>query len=254
MLYYECGAPGAIAGIVSWTVPSEGGVMDPDYLARRILKESDHTPRTALICVENTHNRAGGAVVPLEAMASYRQLANKSGIKVHLDGARIFNAAIALGCPASEIAQYADSVSFCLSKGLRSPVGSLLCGSEDFVAGARRWRKRLGGGMRQSGILAACGIVSLTKMVDRLADDHARAKKLAAAAEKVPGWRVDMAGVQTNMVLVETTEPAGKVQDDLHGRGIWCYSVAPNRLRMVLHADIDDAKLDRAISILCDLS
>ncbi len=247
ILYYEVGAPALIAGVVSWTLPSESGVMDPAVVESRILRRSLHTPGTTLLCLENTHNRAGGTVIPLDVMTEYKRVADKHGVKIHLDGARVFNASVALDVPVKEITRHVDSVNFCLSKGLRSPVGSLLCGSADFIDRARIWRKRLGGGMRQAGILAACGIVSLTQMVDRLAEDHARAKQLATALAGLDGVSVDMKTVQTNMVIAEYDQPAVLWQDALRQRGVLAFPVAEDRMRFVLHADIDDDKLGLAI-------
>jgi len=247
ILYYEVGASALIAGVVSWTLPSTRGTMDPANVEKHFLKANLHTPGTTLLCLENTHNRAGGAIIPLDAMAAYRQIGDRTGMKIHLDGARVFNASVALGVPVSEITQHVDSVNFCLSKGLRSPVGSLLCGSQEFIDKARIWRKRLGGGMRQAGILAACGIVSLTKNVDRLADDHRRAKQIGQAISELPGFSVDASTVETNMVMVQTTESAPKMMDGLAQKGLWCLPTGPNTLRLVLHADIDDAKVDQAI-------
>lgn len=254
ILYYEVGAPGVISNVVSWTLPSTNGVMDPEVVAGRVLKQTEHTPGTRLLCLENTHNRAGGAVVPLDKMAAYKEIANANGMSVHLDGARVFNAAVALGVPASEIARHCDSVNFCLSKGLRSPVGSLLCGKREFIERALVWRKRLGGGMRQAGVLAACGIVSLEKYVDRLADDHRRARELANALIGLPGIQVDLSAVQTNMVLVKTALSADAWQDRLHALDVWCFSVAPNRLRLVLHADVDDEGVRKATEAFRQLS
>lgn len=247
VLYYEVGAPAVIAGVVTFTLPSRLGVMDPDEVERRITQRSIHTPGTTLLCVENTHNRAGGTVVPMEAMTAYRALADRHGLLVHLDGARVFNAAAALNVQMRDIADQVDTLSFCLSKGLRSPVGSVLCGSAAFIGRARVWRKRLGGGMRQAGILAACGIVSLTKMVDRLVEDHARARKLANSLERIPWLRVDHDRVQTNMVLVEVPGSAAEWAARLKEHHVLALPPAPNRLRLVLHADIDDAKLARAV-------
>jgi threonine aldolase len=249
ILYYEVGGPALLAGVVSWTLPSTRGIMDPDVIERHILKRNLHTPGTTLLCLENTHNRGGGSVIPLEMMQVYKTIADEHGVKVHLDGARVFNAAVALDVPVQEIAQHVHSVNFCLSKGLRSPVGSLLCGDADFIDKARVWRKRLGGGMRQAGILAACGIVSLTKMVDRLAEDHAHAQQFAAALQNLPGLSIDMSSVQTNMVLVNTDEPAVDWQSWLEEAGLWCFPVASNRLRLVFHGDIDQAQTDRAIEL-----
>lgn len=247
VLYYEVGGPALLAGVVSWTLPSVRGSMDPEHVERRVLKANLHTPGTTLLCLENTHNRAGGAVIPQDYMAAYAAIGLRHGMKVHLDGARVFNAAVALGVPVSEITQHVDSVNFCLSKGLRAPIGSVLCGPADFIERARIWRKRLGGGMRQAGLLAACGIVSLTKMVDRLAEDHARAKRTARALADLPGLSVDLSGVETNMVLVNTEAPAAEVQASLAEHEVLCFPVASNRLRLVFHADVDDAKTDRAI-------
>ena len=254
ILYYEVGAPALLAGVVSWTLPSTRGAMDPDHLKRRILKPDLHTPGTTLICLENTHNRGGGAVIPLDLMEAYRGIADLHGVKIHLDGARVFNAAVALGVPVLDITDHVDSVNFCLSKGLRSPIGSVLCGTTEFIDKARIWRKRLGGGMRQAGILAACGLVSLTKMVDRLAEDHARAKRLAKAIHQLPGISVDLATVETNMVLVNTAAPATDWAAWLCQAGLLCFPVASNRLRLVFHGDIDDELTDRAIKAFCEVS
>lgn len=249
ILYYEVGGPAVFSGVVSWTLPSQNGIMDPEVVEKRVLKASIHTPGTSLLCLENTHNRAGGTIIPLDHMRAYQEVANRHGLKIHLDGARVFNAAVALGVPVGEIAQYVDSVNFCLSKGLRSPVGSVLCGSSDFIERARIWRKRFGGGMRQSGILAACGLVSLRQMVERLAEDHHRARVLGEALSTLPRCSVNMASIQTNMVMVETERPASEWQLKLHERGVWCFAVGPNRLRLVLHADITDLHVSEAIRI-----
>lgn len=254
ILYYEVGAPALIAGVVSWTLPSHRGAMDPGHVEARILKGSDHTPRTSLICLENTHNRAGGAIIPQTKMAAYREVASRNGVSIHLDGARLFNASVAQGIEAKEITQYVDSVSICLSKGLRSPVGSVLCGSTALIDKARHWRKRLGGGMRQSGVLAACGIVSLEQMVDRLAEDHAKAKRLAQAIGDLHGFGTSVTDTETNMVLVDTDQPAEVVQAMLQNEGVLCFPVAANRLRLVTHADITDAMVDRAIEAFTHLS
>ncbi len=254
ILYYEVGAPALLAGVVTFTLPSVRGVMDPAQVERRITKRNLHTPGSSLLCLENTHNRGGGSIISLETMCDYRDVADKHGIKVHLDGARVFNAAVALGVPVIDITQYVDSVSVCLSKGLRSPIGSVLCGTEEFIDKARIWRKRLGGGMRQAGILAACGIVSLTQMVDRLAEDHARAKRTALEISKLPGVSVDLDTVETNMVLVNTEAPATDWQIWLQENGLLCFPVASHRLRLVFHGDIDDEKTELAIEAFREVS
>jgi threonine aldolase len=253
ILYYEVGAPAILAGVVTWTLPSRLGVMDPAAVESHIVQASLHTPGTKLLCLENTHNRAGGTVIPVPTMAEYRRIADQRGISIHLDGARVFNAAVALGVPVTDITRHVDSVNFCLSKGLRSPVGSLLCGPAPFIDKARHWRKRLGGGMRQAGILAACGIVSLTKYVDRLADDHRRAKTLAHALDAMPGLSVDMESVQTNMVFIDATNAEEWVAK-LNERRVWVMAVGPNRLRLVLHADVTDSHVDAAIAAFAEIA
>ena len=250
IVYYECGAPGAISGVVTWTLPSRLGVMDPVAIEAHILKRTLHTPGTALLCVENTHNRAGGTVVPLETMRAYREICDRHGMKLHLDGARVFNAAVALGVEVSEIAKYADSLSFCLSKGLGAPVGSMLCGRNEFIEKARLWRKRLGGGMRQSGILAACGIVSLSHAGENLAEDHRRARALASGLQDLPGLDFDWDTVQTNMVLIRTEAPASEWLENLKAHNVWALDNSPNHIRLVLHSDIDDEKVNRAIEAI----
>lgn len=247
VLYYEVGAPAVLNGVMTRMVPSQAGFMDPKDVERAVMKRSLHTPGTAVICLENTHNRAGGTVMPAGLMAEYRAIADRHGLKVHMDGARVFNAAVADGRPVRDVIAGCDSVSFCLSKGLASPVGSVLVGSSELIDKARVWRKRLGGGMRQSGILAACGIVSLKHMVDRLAEDHARAKKLASAVDAMPGLSVDHATVQTNMVLIDTNGLSEPWLDALKEAGVWALPPSPNRIRCVFHKDVEDAGVDRAI-------
>ena len=247
IVYYECGAPGVISGVVTWTLPSTLGIMDPGAIEAHVLKRTLHTPGTSLLCVENTHNRAGGTVVPLETMRAYKEICDRNEMKLHLDGARVFNAAVALGIDVAEIARYTDTVSFCLSKGLGAPVGSMLCGTSAFIEKARQWRKRLGGGMRQSGILAACGIVSLSNAAENLAEDHRRARALASGLEDLPGIEFDWNTVQTNMVLIRTEASASEWLDNLKQRNVWALDNSPNHIRLVLHSDIDDEKVERAI-------
>jgi len=246
ILYYEAGGPAMHSGVVSWTLPSQSGAVDPALIESHILKRSEHTPGTTLLCAENTHNRKGGTIIPLATMAKYREIVDRHGMRFHLDGARVFNAAVGLGVPVRDIAQYADTVNFCLSKALRSPVGSLLCGPTETIKEARFWRKRMGGGMRQAGLLAACGIVSLTQYVDRLADDHRRAKTIAEEISKMHGLEVDLDSVQTNMVFITTEKPGAWWVDELHKHDVWCAAYGPNRIRLVFHADVDDAGLEKA--------
>lgn len=244
MIWYEGGGPAVFASVITRGLPSSQGVIDPAVLESAILQRSHHTPGTTLICLENTHNRYGGAITPPETHAAYRRIADEKGVKVHLDGARVFNAAAALGKPVREIVQHVDSVSFCLSKALASPVGSVLCGPKDFIEEAAYWRKRLGGGLRQAGILAACGIVSLTKMVDRLAEDHERALDLATFCSSLPGLMPEPC--PTNILILQTEQPAAVWQSELEQSGIRTIPFDAHRLRAVFHKDVDDAGLQKA--------
>lgn len=254
ILYYEVGAPAVIAGALTITVRSDRGVMDPQEISRRFMQRSLHTPGTVLLCVENTHNRAGGTVVPLESMRAYRHLCDEKRMRFHLDGARVFNAAVKLGVNVRDITSLTDSVSVCLSKGLRSPVGSLLSGGRGFIDEARIWRKRLGGGMRQSGLLAACGLVSLTQMVDRLSEDHARARTLAERLSEMPGVSVDLETVQTNMVIARVDGDASTWVAELSRNGVAALPTSASTVRFVLHADIDDKSLQTAIDRLSEVA
>jgi threonine aldolase len=249
MLWYEVGGASAFGGVVMHTVPNDpDGGMDPDTVVQAIRLKNIHYPPTTLLCLENTHNRCGGAVLTLEYMATMCQLAHQHGLRVHLDGARIFNAAIALNVPASQLAKNADSVCFCLSKGLSAPVGSLLCGTQEFVDRTRKWRKMAGGGMRQAGIIAAAGIVALETMIDRLAEDHATACCLAQGLARIPGIDIKPEKVQTNIVmfqapaLVSTPEFVQRLDERgvklIHRSGRWVRAVTH---RMVNTADIDEA-------------
>jgi threonine aldolase len=217
---------------------------------------NDHHPPSRLICLENTHNRCSGAVLTPEYMVQVRALADYHRLAIHLDGARIFNAAVALGVDPSLLARDADSVSFCLSKGLSAPVGSLICGSEEFVRQARRQRKMLGGGMRQVGVLAAAGIVALETMVDRLDQDHANAKRLARGLNSLPGIVVDPARVQTNIVIFELAPGAPSPTElvkALAARGIRMGAVGGRRLRAVTHYGINPEDIDCALSAVQEI-
>lgn len=247
MIYYEGGAPGVIAQVVCRTVSAPGGVMEPEAVEAKLLRRSQHTPGTSVVCLENSHNRRGGAVIPVATMRAYREIADRWGIGIHLDGARIFNAATALELDARELAEHADTVNFCLSKALGSPVGSVLCGPQELITEARYWRKRLGGGMRQAGILAACGLVSLRTMIPRLADDHRRAKMVAAALSQVPGIDIDLSRVVTNIVMVDTQAPASEWVAALKERGVLAMAFAPNRIRLVFHHQVEDEAARRAV-------
>jgi threonine aldolase len=247
-LCYEVAAPAALCGVQTRQFRSRRGVPDVADVAGAIHTRNLHSPGTTLLVLENTHNRAGGAIIPLDVMRSLHSLAKDRGLSVHLDGARIFNAAVATGLAASEYAACADSVSFCLSKGLGCPVGSLLCGTREFVERARRVRKMFGGGMRQAGVLAACGIIALESHIDRLAEDHQNARTLAAGITGLPGINVDAESVQTNMVYFDTTMPAAELSARLKDEKLLCLPTAPHRIRLVTHLDVNGEAIERAIA------
>lgn len=236
-------------------LPSWRGAMDPQDVARNIRQASVHTPRTSLICLENTHNNWSGAVLPLENIIAIREVADRYGVKIHLDGARIFNASIASGIPVKEYAKLADSIMFCLSKGLSAPVGSMLAGPKDFIDQARRVRKALGGGMRQAGVLAACGIIALTQMVERLREDHDRAKRLARAIAELPGISLNPEEIETNIIIFGLNHPRWSIPaflEELKKRRILALPVSGG-IRFVTHKDINDEDVDRAIEAFREL-
>jgi len=225
-------------------------MLDVDEVAAAIRKPNVHYPTPRVLCLENTHNRSGGRVVPLDLHRRLCGVAHERGLKVHLDGARIFNAQVAAGIPASEWARDADSVVFCLSKGLSCPLGSVVVGDAEFIERARHSRKRIGGGMRQAGIIAACGIVALESMIDRLAEDHANAKLLAQGLSEVPGLRVDLDKVETNMVYVDHSA-TGLSTDEVLARvksaGVLASGSPPKRVRLVTHRHIDRPAIAEAV-------
>jgi threonine aldolase len=247
---YEAGGPAVLSGVQVRTVPGARGAMDPDDVKAAIREDDLHCPRTSLICMENTHNRSGGCVLPLDNMKAVYELAKEEGIAVHLDGARVFNAAAALGVDVKQITQYTDSVQFCLSKGLCAPVGSLVAGPKEFIEKARRCRKILGGGMRQAGILAAAGIVALEKMTKRLAEDHEKARKLAQGLSGIPGLDIDMSTVQSNMVLVGTKGTgmdASGFASLMKSHRLLFNPSTQYKVRMVTHNDVGFDDIDEAI-------
>lgn len=251
IFYYEQGGSAAVGGIHSRTIPNRpDGTLALEDIEAAIRADDVHFPRTRLICLENTHNRCGGTPISADYMDQVADLARKKGIRIHVDGARIFNAAVALGVPASRLAEPADSLSFCLSKGLGAPVGSLVCGDRNFVTRARRMRKVLGGGMRQAGVLAAAGIVALTEMVDRLAEDHANARMLAEGIGAIEGLTVAPEKIQTNILFVKITRPdltAKELADRLKEHGVGVLPLDPRRLRAVTHCMISADQITAAV-------
>jgi threonine aldolase len=251
---YEAGGISALGGIHPHTLVNRpDGTLRLEDIKAAIRADNVHFPRTRLICLENTHNRCGGAVLTPGYMQQVASLAHSQGLLLHLDGARIFNAAVALEVDVKELTRHVDSVSFCLSKGLSAPVGSVICGSAEFIAEARRNRKAVGGSMRQCGIIAAAGIEALEQMVDRLAEDHANARRLAEGIAGIAGLSIELERVQTNIVffdLVSEELTAEKLVTELVGRGVKMLAAGPRRLRAVTHYGINNDDIDLALAAL----
>ncbi|HHW28684.1 MAG TPA: low-specificity L-threonine aldolase [Syntrophomonadaceae bacterium] len=245
---YEVGAPAMFAGVQLRLVDDLllGNTIDKIKNAYR--EENIHFPVTRLICLENTFNSGGGTIMPAEKMRAAYQLAKDLNLKLHLDGARIFNAAVACQCDVKEFTKYCDSVMFCLSKGLGAPVGSILAGDKEFIKRARKYRKAMGGGMRQAGILAAAGLVAL-KSIDRLAEDHRNARLLAEGLSQIKGIKVDLERVQTNMVYVEVDNAAVFVSK-LEENGVKANAVAANAVRFVTSREVTREDIEKVIEIV----
>jgi len=244
----EVGAPATISQVIVRAIPATRGVFDVDELADAIRPPSRFFTHTSLVCLENTHQGSGGAVVPIEAFRDMAKVARDRNVKVHLDGARIFNASVAGGVHVREYAAEVDTLSFCFSKGLGAPVGSMLLGQKDVIDRARRVRKMLGGGMRQVGVLCAAAKVALETGVERLAEDHANAKHLAVGiAEAWPG-AIDPNDVETNILYVDTGDRDAEVTAGaLKEKGVLVGPMGARRLRLVTHRDVDAAGIERAI-------
>ena len=250
--YYEVGGISALAGLIPRPIRGHLGVLDPRDVEAAIRPKDIHQPRTSLVCMENTHNRAGGTVWTPEQMRAVYEVAKEHGLSVHLDGARIFNAAVYLGVDVKQFTKYTDSVMFCLSKGLSAPIGSLVVGDEDFIERARRVRKMLGGGMRQAGIIAAAGIIALEKMVDRLKEDHENAQILAKALAKLDGIRITHP-VQTNIIIFDVSDlntTAERFIASLAERGVKASQFGRTLVRMVTHRGIEREDIEYAISVV----
>jgi threonine aldolase len=251
--FYEQGGSSGLAGIHPRTVPNQpDGTMSLHQIEDSIRPDNIHFPRTRLIALENTHNRCDGSPLGVDYMHAVGELARRYGLKVHVDGARIFNSIIALGTGAPELVADADSVTFCLSKGLAAPVGSVVCGTNDFISEARRARKVLGGGMRQAGVLAAAGIVAVTEMVDRIAEDHANARRLAEGLARIDGLSVDPESVKTNIVYFEITgseKTAQVIAEQLSSYGVRVLAVGLNRMRAVTHYQVTEVDIDYALGV-----
>lgn len=231
-------------------VKGKSGVMNVDDVRAAIRPKWYHFPRTALICAENTHNRAGGTIYPIDDLRKLTELARSEGIRTHLDGARIFNASVESGISIKDYASLFDSISFCFSKGLGAPVGSVLCSDSNTIEIAHRIRKVLGGGMRQAGIIAAGALFALENNIDRLKDDHKKAKLFAEEISGFKNIQIDLRSVQTNIVVFKTLVDASLVKAKLEGIGVLVTSEGADRIRAVFHMDVSEGQLMEAIGIL----
>jgi threonine aldolase len=256
-------AGGTVVGHVQMRpVKTERGFLTPEQVQESLRPANIHIPPTGLVCLENTHNRHGGTCCTPEQIAAVAAVAHAAGVPVHVDGARLFNAAVALKRDVREFTEPVDSVTFCLSKGLAAPVGSVVCGSAAFIERARRVRKMVGGGMRQAGILAAAGLISLERMVDRLAEDHANARTLAEAVAGMPGLAVDLASVQTNIVIIRVDRgdrPRSVAATDelvkgCAARKVKIHAMGPTAIRCVTHKDVDAEDVRRAVDAFRELT
>jgi len=247
----EAGGAAALGGIQVMPVRTEAGVLTPAQVADAIRTEDEHHPRTAAVTFEDTHNYHGGIAWPLEALRAASDEAHQNGLAVHLDGARLFNAALASGAGVDQLAACADTVSFCLSKGLGAPAGSVLCGPAESIAEARRWRKMLGGGMREIGMLGAAGLFALDNMVDRLAEDHANARTLAEGLAEVGGVKVDLSRVQTNLVIFELESMAVEpFLEECTRRGVRGGAVGRKKVRFVTHYGVNPGDVQEALRVV----
>jgi threonine aldolase len=248
----EGGAPAALSGAMPLPLQGQKGVMGLADLTAAFDPGDEQRGRTSLLVLENTHNRSGGTILDERHMKAYRETAEKNGVPVHLDGARIFNAAIGLGIAASRLTRYTDSVALSLNKGLSAPMGALLAGEREFIEEAVRVRQRLGGGWRPTNILAAAGIVALERMVDRLSEDHARARRLAEGIAECNCVHVDLESVQTNLVIAAVSHPAFSIQEFIHllaEQNILVIQFGANALRMAIHWEIEDLMVERVIEV-----
>jgi threonine aldolase len=247
----EVGGAARLGGLTLRPVVGALGKISAEQVASTVRPENVHFAHTTLLAIENTHNSAGGTVMTPAELGVVAAAARERGLKVHIDGARIFNASVALGVDPSVFSQHADTLTFCLSKGLSAPVGSVLVGSSEVIGEARRYRKMVGGGMRQAGVLAACGLIALRDCVDRLADDHRRARALAEGLAAIPGVKVDLETVQSNIVRFDVAGlgiTSGGFAEGLKSHGLSVSGGPSTGVRMVVHRHIDDASIDEALA------
>lgn len=253
--YYEVGGLGRLGGLIPQLIPGKDGIFSIEQLKKALRPDDIHFPKATLLCLENTHNRAGGRVLDQEKVKEVVSFAKQQGLRTHLDGARIFNAAVASNTDVSTLCEPFDSVMFCLSKGLAAPIGSVLVGNQDFIDRARKYRKMLGGGMRQAGVIAAAGLVALEVMTKRLGEDHRNAQLLATKLDEIDGFQV-VNHVETNIIVLELTNNDFTVQDLLTGwrqNGILASSVSEKRIRLVTHYQVSDSDIEKVIRVTKEL-
>lgn len=254
IVQFEMGGMAWFSGVLPQTLEGHRGILDPREVTQSIHHDVPYyRARTGLVCVENTHNNGGGSIYPQKVLADIYAAAHQRNTPVHMDGARLFNAAVALGLPAAEIAQYADSVMFSFSKGLSAPVGSALCGTREFIERVRRTRRVVGGGMRQAGVIGAAALLALQTMVDRLAEDHAMARALAEGLAEVPGIEIDPATVETNIVIFRLTSDTltcSEFVQELKAQEVLTSQLTPDTVRLVTHRHIDRQSVNRALSAI----
>lgn len=251
--WYEVGGLSAIAGLLPWPVRSDLGVLDPKAIEAAMRPKNIHFPETALICIENTHNRYGGTITTPDQIKALSKVAKAFGLKLYMDGARIFNAAVALKVDVKDFTKHVDNLMFCLSKGLSCPIGSIVVGTDEFIEKARKNRKILGGGMRQAGIIAAPGIVALEKMIDRLEEDHKNARALAEGLAQINGISIELENVQTNIVHFDVSGlrvTSDQFASRLRERGVLSLPRDKKRLRMVTHRGIEKENVDKTLNIV----
>ena len=249
--FYETGGPAALAGVMCHLIPGERGIFTGDQVRAALRPRNVHFPPTKLVCIENTHNRGGGSVWPLERIAEVAAVAREAGLAMHLDGARLWNASVAAGIPERQYARHFDTVSVCFSKGLGAPIGSALAGTAALIGRARRFRKMFGGGMRQAGIVAAGALYALEHHRERLAEDHANARRLAQGLAGLPGIELDPPTVETNIVIFRVTaSPAPALCGRLKEAGVWMLPRDDENIRAVTHLDVNRAEIDEAIGII----
>ena len=250
LVIYEVGGTAIVAGIQLRVLESVDGIPDAESITAAVREPDVHQPVSTLLCIENTHNRRGGAAVDATGVRIAARAAHAQGLRVHCDGARLFNAAIALGVAPAELVDECDTVTVCVSKGLGAPVGSVVSGDAPTIQTVRRWRKRLGGGMRQAGVIAAAGIYALEHNIDRLADDHANARVIAEAVAGSPGAILRRPAVPTNIVMFDTTAPAAELELRLREERVLVSSMGPHTLRCVTHLNIDADGAHRAAGVI----